>query len=66
MEPAPDISGSTAVTFGMDYPQTLVKTVLKDANGNVLDEREEVYDGDIDTVVQQYVTEETRKGAIVE
>ena len=50
----------------MDYPQTLVKTVLKDANGNVLDEREEVYDGDIDTVVQQYVTEETRKGAIVE
>jgi hypothetical protein len=46
--------------------KTLVRSVLKDADGNILHESEEIYYGDVQTAIQQFECEEARKGAVVE
>lgn len=56
-----------AVAFSSEgMPQTLVTSTLTDAEGNVLNECEEIYDGEVDTVMGQLEREAVANGATVE
>ena len=43
----------------------MVKSIMKDADGNVIAEKEEVYDGDVYTVKNQLDAEAAMNGADV-
>ena len=50
----------------MGGEQTLVKTVVRYPDGEIIEEREEVYDGDVETVKRQLIEEAIMKGGDVE
>lgn len=52
--------------FSMGGEQTLVKTVVRYPDGEIIEEREEVYDGDVETVKRQLIEEAIMKGGDVE
>lgn len=62
---APNPGDCGAVAFSSGGGHTLVKSIMKDADGNVIAEKEEVYDGDVYTVKNQLDAEAAMNGADV-
>ena len=44
----------------------MVKSILKDPEGNIINEWEEVYDGDVNTVKRQLIEEAAMNGGVTE
>lgn len=56
----------TPAPFSVGEENTTVKTVIKDAEGNVIRECVEVYPGDMETAKREYILEAIKNGGVVE
>lgn len=62
--PKPGGGNTGAATFSLGGGQVVVKSILKDPEGNTINEWEEVYDGDVNTVKRQLIEEAAMNGGV--
>ena len=64
--PKPGSGDTGAVAFSLGSDQVVVKSILKDPEGNIINEWEEVYDGDVNIVKRQLIEEAAMNGGVTE